>query len=143
MVRVVLEGTLDELVEVPHRLFLERLARIEMIVVVKLVETAMDAIAAGLENHIGDRTTGASEFRLIIAGTDVNVLERLNRRDQNSQKSGAMVVVDALKLAQGIGLADWVAVDATKMEGIFKKAPDRDQYGAEIKEALIVELYSR
>ena len=52
-------------------------------------------------------------------------------------------VQDALKLAQGIGLADWVAVDATKMEGTFKKAPDRDQYGQEIKEALIVELYSR
>ena len=52
-------------------------------------------------------------------------------------------VVDALKLAQGIGLPDWVAVDATKMEGVFKKVPDRDQYGAEIKEALIVELYSR
>ena len=52
-------------------------------------------------------------------------------------------VTDALKLAQSIGLADWVAVDATKMEGVFKKVPDRDQYGAEIKEALIVELYSR
>ena len=52
-------------------------------------------------------------------------------------------VVDALKLAQSIGLADWVSVDATKMEGVFKKVPDRDQYGAEIKEALIVELYSR
>jgi peptide deformylase len=45
--------------------------------------------------------------------------------------------------AQGIGLADWVSVDATKMEGTFKKVPDRDQHGAEIKEALIVELYSR
>ena len=52
-------------------------------------------------------------------------------------------VQDALKLAQGIGLADWVSVDATKMEGTFKKVPDRDQYGQEIKEALIVELYSR
>jgi len=60
------------------------------------------------------------------------------------EKSKAQLrVVDALKLAQGIGLADWVQVDATKMEGVFKKAPDRDQYGAEIKEALIVELYSR
>jgi small subunit ribosomal protein S4 len=29
------------------------------------------------------------------------------------------------------------------MEGVFKKVPDRDQFGAEIKEALIVELYSR
>lgn len=52
-------------------------------------------------------------------------------------------VQDSLKLAQGAGLPDWVSVDATKMEGTFKKAPDRDQFGAEIKEALIVELYSR
>ena len=34
-------------------------------------------------------------------------------------------------------------VDAAKLEGIFKKAPDRDEFGADIKEALIVELYSR
>ncbi len=52
-------------------------------------------------------------------------------------------VIDALKLAQTVGLCDWVQVDATKLEGVFKKAPDRDQFGAEIKEALIVELYSR
>jgi small subunit ribosomal protein S4 len=52
-------------------------------------------------------------------------------------------VQDALKLAQSVGLPDWVSVDGTKMEGTFKKVPDRDQYGAEIKEALIVELYSR
>ena len=52
-------------------------------------------------------------------------------------------VQDALKLAQSVGLCDWVSVDATKMEGVFKKVPDRDQFGAEIKEALIVELYSR
>jgi len=52
-------------------------------------------------------------------------------------------VADSLKLAESIGLPAWVAVDATKMEGTFKKVPDRDQFGAEIKEALIVELYSR
>lgn len=52
-------------------------------------------------------------------------------------------VQDALKLAQSIGQCEWVQVDATKMEGVFKKVPDRDQFGAEIKEALIVELYSR
>jgi small subunit ribosomal protein S4 len=52
-------------------------------------------------------------------------------------------VQDAVKLAQTVGQCDWVQVDATKMEGVFKKVPDRDQFGAEIKEALIVELYSR
>jgi small subunit ribosomal protein S4 len=56
---------------------------------------------------------------------------------------GQLRVQDALKLAQSSGLPDWVSVDGTKMEGTFKKVPDRDQFGAEIKEALIVELYSR
>jgi small subunit ribosomal protein S4 len=52
-------------------------------------------------------------------------------------------VIDALKLAESIGLPAWVQVDQTKMEGTFKKAPDRDEFGAEINESLIVELYSR
>jgi small subunit ribosomal protein S4 len=52
-------------------------------------------------------------------------------------------VQDALKLAESVGMPGWVQVDATKFEGVFKQVPDRDQFGAEIKEALIVELYSR
>jgi small subunit ribosomal protein S4 len=60
---------------------------------------------------------------------------------ENAKKQ--LRVQDSLKLADSIGLAAWVSVDITKMEGIFKKTPDRDEFGAEIKEALIVELYSR
>jgi small subunit ribosomal protein S4 len=52
-------------------------------------------------------------------------------------------VTDALKLAESIGLPGWVQVDSSKLEGIFRKAPDRDEFGSDIKEALIVELYSR
>jgi len=52
-------------------------------------------------------------------------------------------VTDSLKLAEGQGMPNWVSVDASKLEGVFKKTPDRDEYGADIKEALIVELYSR
>lgn len=52
-------------------------------------------------------------------------------------------VADALKLAESIGMPAWVQVDASKMEGVFKKVPDRDEFGAEINESLIVELYSR
>ncbi len=52
-------------------------------------------------------------------------------------------VVDSLKLAESIGLPAWVQVDASKMEGVFKKVPDRDEFGSEINESLIVELYSR
>ena len=52
-------------------------------------------------------------------------------------------VTDALKLAESVGLPAWVKVDSGKLEGVFSKAPDRDEFGAEINESLIVELYSR
>jgi small subunit ribosomal protein S4 len=52
-------------------------------------------------------------------------------------------ITDAVKLADGQGMPNWVTVDAAKLEGVFKKTPDRDEFGADIKEALIVELYSR
>jgi small subunit ribosomal protein S4 len=71
---------------------------------------------------------------LVKAGDTVAVREKAKKQ---------LRVADALKLAGSIGLPDWVQVDPAKMEGVFKKTPDRDQFGAEIKEALIVELYSR
>jgi small subunit ribosomal protein S4 len=52
-------------------------------------------------------------------------------------------VTESFKLADSIGMPDWVQVDGVKLEGLFKKVPDRDQFGAEINESLIVELYSR
>ena len=75
-----------------------------------------------------------------IASYLVKAGDAVSLRD-NAKKQ--LRVQDALKLAGSIGMPDWVQVDATKMEGVFKKVPDRDQFGAEIKEALIVELYSR
>jgi small subunit ribosomal protein S4 len=52
-------------------------------------------------------------------------------------------VTDSVKLAESVGLAAWVKVDSAKLEGVFTKTPDRDEFGAEINESLIVELYSR
>jgi small subunit ribosomal protein S4 len=52
-------------------------------------------------------------------------------------------ITEALQLATQIGLPAWVDVSVDKVEGIFKKTPDRDEFGADINESLIVELYSR
>jgi small subunit ribosomal protein S4 len=60
---------------------------------------------------------------------------------ENAKKQ--LRVQDALKLAEQVGMPGWVQVDSGKFEGVFKKTPDRDEFGADIKEALIVELYSR
>jgi len=71
---------------------------------------------------------------MVKAGDVVSVREKSKKQ---------LRIADALKLADLIGLPGWVAVDITKMEGVFKKAPDRDEFGADINESLIVELYSR
>jgi small subunit ribosomal protein S4 len=52
-------------------------------------------------------------------------------------------IVEALQLAQQVGMPAWVEVSLDKAEGTFKSVPDRDQFGADINESLIVELYSR
>ena len=52
-------------------------------------------------------------------------------------------VIEALQLAQQTGMPAWVEVNVEKAEGVFKKVPDRDEFGADINESLIVELYSR
>ena len=71
---------------------------------------------------------------LVKAGDTVAVREKSKKQ---------LRVTDSMKLAESIGLPEWVKVDTAKLEGVFTKTPDRDQFGAEIKEALIVELYSR
>ena len=52
-------------------------------------------------------------------------------------------IVEALQLAQQVGMPAWVEVSIYKAEGTFKKVPDRDQFASDINESLIVELYSR
>jgi small subunit ribosomal protein S4 len=52
-------------------------------------------------------------------------------------------IVEALQLAQQVGLPAWVEVSIEKAEGIFKKVPDRDEFASDVNESLIVELYSR
>ena len=75
-----------------------------------------------------------------IASYSVKAGDAVSIRDKSKKQ---LRVQDALKLAASIGMPEWVQVDATKMEGVFKKVPDRDQFGSEINESLIVELYSR
>jgi small subunit ribosomal protein S4 len=71
---------------------------------------------------------------LVKAGDVVAVREK--SRAQNRIK-------EALELAKQIGFPAWVEVAVEKAEGTFKKAPDRDEFAADINESLIVELYSR
>jgi small subunit ribosomal protein S4 len=71
---------------------------------------------------------------IITAGDVVAVREKSKKQTR---------VQEALQLAGQLGFPSWVEVNADKAEGTFKKTPDRDEFGADINESLIVELYSR
>ncbi len=88
-----------------------------------------------------------SHKAITVNGQSVNIASYLVKtgdlialRDKSKKQNR---VVEALQLAQQVGLPAWVEVNADKVEGTFKKVPDRDQFGADINESLIVELYSR
>jgi small subunit ribosomal protein S4 len=71
---------------------------------------------------------------LVKAGDVVAVREKSKKQAR---------VIEALELAKQIGFPAWVEVSIDKVEGVFKKTPDRDEFGSDINESLIVELYSR
>ncbi len=61
-----------------------------------------------------------------------------------SEKAKAQLrVKSASDLAQQRGLPEWLDVDGTKLEGVFKAVPERSELPAEIQEQLVVELYSK
>ncbi|HDR1428584.1 TPA: 30S ribosomal protein S4 [Pasteurella multocida] len=49
----------------------------------------------------------------------------------------------SLELAEQREKPTWLEVDAAKMEGVFKRVPERSDLSANINEHLIVELYSK
>src|SRR5690606_8846866 len=52
-------------------------------------------------------------------------------------------IQSAMQLAAQRGAVEWVEADANRMEGIFKRSPDRSELPSEINENLIIELYSK
>lgn len=71
---------------------------------------------------------------LIKAGDVVAIREK--------SKSQARIK-EALDLANGIGLPQWVEVDISKLTGTFKQVPDRADVARDVNESMVVELYSR
>jgi small subunit ribosomal protein S4 len=71
---------------------------------------------------------------LLRAGDVISVTERARAQ---------LRIQDALQLAEKVGFPAWVEVDAKKMTGTFKGAPERSEFGQDINESLVVELYSK
>ena len=115
----------------------------------KLLESRLDNVAY----RMGFGSTRAEARQLVshkaftVNGGVVNIASyQVKSGDVVAvrEKSKKQVrIVEALSLAEQIGMPSWVSVDSKKMEGIFKSMPDRSDIAHDVNESLIVELYSR
>ena len=70
----------------------------------------------------------------VSPGEEVSVREKARKQ---------LRIQNALQLAGEAGFPEWVEVDQTKMSGVLKQLPDRDDILPDINENLVVELYSK
>jgi small subunit ribosomal protein S4 len=88
-----------------------------------------------------------SHKAVLVNGKLVNVPSYQVRPDDvvavREKAKGQLRIKSALEVAAQRGMAEWVEVDAEKMEGTFNRPPDRSELPQEINENLIVELYSK
>ncbi|HRG49616.1 MAG TPA: 30S ribosomal protein S4 [Pseudomonadales bacterium] len=52
-------------------------------------------------------------------------------------------IQSSMNIAAQRGQSEWIELNAGKMEGQFKRVPDRSDLSSEINESLIIELYSK
>ena len=115
----------------------------------KLLESRLDNVVyrMGFGSTRAEARQLVSHKAITVNGQSVNIPSYLVKtgdviavREKSKKQTR---VVEALQLAQQVGIPAWVDVNADKAEGTFKKVPDRDEFAADINESLIVELYSR
>ncbi len=88
-----------------------------------------------------------SHKAILVNGKTVNVPSYVVKSEdvvsvrEKSQKQARITA--ALELAAQRDMPEWIDIDAKKMEGTFKRMPERSELDASINENLIVELYSK
>ena len=114
-----------------------------------LLESRLDTVVyrMGFGSTRAEARQLVSHKAILVNGQSVNIPSYLVKagdiiavREQSRKQTR---VQEALQLAAQVGMPSWVEVSVDKAEGVFKKVPDRDEFGADINESLIVELYSR
>ncbi|HSV16987.1 MAG TPA: 30S ribosomal protein S4 [Casimicrobiaceae bacterium] len=115
----------------------------------KLLESRLDNVVyrMGLGSTRAEARQLVSHRSITINGKVVNVPSALVRPGDvvsvTDRAKAQLRITDALQLAEKVGFPSWVSVDPKKMTGTFKGAPERSEFGQDINENLVVELYSK
>ena len=115
----------------------------------QLLESRLDNVVyrMGLGSTRAEARQLVSHRAIMVNGKVLNVPSAMLKAGDvvlATDKSKAQLrIVDALQLAEKVGFPRWVEVDPKKMTGKFKGAPERSEFGQDINESLVVELYSK
>ncbi|MFU8817768.1 MAG: 30S ribosomal protein S4 [Pseudomonadales bacterium] len=115
----------------------------------RLLETRLDNVVyrMGFGSTRAEARQLVSHKSITVNGQKVNIASYQVKPDDVigvTEKARAQLrIQSALQLAGQRASIDWVEVDASKVEGVFKRLPDRSELPTEINENLIVELYSK
>ncbi len=115
----------------------------------QLLESRLDNVVyrMGIGSTRAEARQLVTHGSIMVNGRALNVPSALLKAGDLvsvTDKSKAQLrIVDSLQLAEKVGLPSWVEVDAKKMTGTFKGAPERSEFGQDINESLVVELYSK
>lgn len=115
----------------------------------QLLESRLDNVVyrMGIGSTRAEARQLVTHCSIMVNGRSLNVPSALLKAGDVvsvTDKSKAQLrIVDSLQLAEKVGLPAWVEVDAKKMSGTFKGAPERSEFGQDINESLVVELYSK
>jgi small subunit ribosomal protein S4 len=115
----------------------------------KLLESRLDNVVyrMGLGSTRAEARQLVTHRAITVNGKVLNVPSALLKGGDvvaaTEKARGQLRIQDALQLAEKVGFPSWVEVDAKKMTGTFKGAPDRSEFGQDINESLVVELYSK
>ncbi|MCL1127144.1 30S ribosomal protein S4 [Shewanella surugensis] len=115
----------------------------------QLLETRLDNVVyrMGFGATRAESRQLVSHKSIMVNGGVVNIPSfKVSANDvvsirEKSQKQARIKA--ALEVSAQREKPTWVEVDTTKMEGAFKRVPERSDLSADINEQLIVELYSK
>ena len=115
----------------------------------QLLEQRLDNVVyrMGFASTRAEARQLVSHKAIMVNGTVVNIPSFVVTPEdvvviREKSKKQARIIA-ALELAEQREKPTWIEVDGKKMEGSFKRLPERSDLSADINEQLIVELYSK
>jgi small subunit ribosomal protein S4 len=115
----------------------------------KLLEARLDNVVyrMGFGSTRAEARQLVNHKAIMVNGSTVNIPSFVVAADdvvsvrEKSRKQAR--IAESMALAEQTGFPDWIDVNHSKFEGIFKAVPERSDLPPDINEQLVVELYSK